>query len=339
MTLKVIPGFLEAAGALFAAILSAFLFLSCSLDPEAVKIWGGDVTVPTLLSLETLSESELVANFSQAVTVVDASVTVPRDGSILSAKWVPGSDGKSVVFTVSGTPGIGMRAMLSGSVADARGDSLSFSVPYVGFNNRLPELRINEIRTSYSKPKVEFIELYAVRGGNLGGVEICNAGNEDNPSYEFPPAEVKTGEYIVYHLRSIEEGLVDELDSLSASAGADTRSDARDFWNNLTRSPLKGDNVILLRDRKGGRIMDAVLLASSKLTDWPTDALRTAAAEAVEAGAWKPGALVSDAIPSDGMTPTRTLVRDNRSTDTDCAVDWALCAKSKCSPGAVNPAR
>ena len=327
------------ACALLAGALVSFSLFSCSLDPEAVKIWGGDVTVPTLLSLEPVSESDIVAKFSQAVSVVDASVTVNRNGSKFAASWAPGSDGKSVVFSVSGTPGIGMRAMLTGSVSDGRGDTLAFSVPYTGFNTRVPELRINEIRTSYSKPKVEYIELYAVKGGNLGGVEIRYAANEDNPSYEFPPAEVKAGEYIVYHLRTVEEGLVDEVDSLSASAGAETRSDARDFWNNLTRSPLKGDNVILLRERKGGRIMDAVLLASAKLTDWPNDALRAAAAEAVAAGAWKPGALVSDAVPSDGMAPTKTLGRNERSTDTDCAADWRLCAKSKCTPGAANPAR
>jgi len=342
MSVKVIPGFTRCAvyaGTVLAGALAVFALFSCSLDPEAVKIWGGDVTVPTLLSLETVSESDIVAKFSQAVSVVDAAVTVSRDGSTLAARWAPLSDGKSFVFTVSGTPGIGMRAMLTGSVSDGRGDTLAFSVPYTGFNTRVPELRINEIRTSYSKPKVEFIELYAVKGGNLGGVEIRYVGNEDNPAYEFPPAEVKAGEYIVYHLRTVEEGLVDEVDSMSASAGVETRSDARDFWNNLTRSPLKGDNVILLRERKGGRIMDAVLSASAKLTDWPTDSLRAAAAEAVAAGAWKPGALASDAVPSDGMTPTRTLGRDERSTDSGFAADWALCPKSKCSPGGVNPAR
>jgi hypothetical protein len=323
----------------FAGALVSCTLFSCSLDPEAVKIWGGDVTVPALLSLETVSESDIVAKFSQSVSVVDASVTVCGSGSKLAANWTPGDDGKSVVFTVSGTPGIGMRAILSGSVSDGRGDTLSFSVPYTGFNTRPPELRINEIRTSYSKPHVEYIELYAVRAGNLGGVEIRYAGNKDNPAYEFPPAEVKAGEHILYHLRTVEEGLVDETDSLSASAGADTRSDARDFWNNLTRSPLKADNVILLRERKGGRIMDAVLLASAKLTDWPTDALRSAAAEAVAAGAWKPGSLVTDAVPSDGMAPTMTLGRDAASTDTDCPADWALCATRKCSPGAANPAR
>ena len=102
---------------------------------------------------------------------------------------------------------IGTHAVFSASVADSNGNSLSFSVPVTAFNDRVPKLRINEIRTVYSKPKVEYIELYALSDGNLSGVQVSCAMNTANPAYEFPAAEVRAGDYIVYHLRSVEEGL------------------------------------------------------------------------------------------------------------------------------------
>lgn len=312
-------------------------FVSCAMDPTVVSVWGGDVTMPKLVSLVTESVTEISANFTAPVSVACAKVVLlDNPDEPISLIWTIGSDPNSVRFVMPNEIGIGINAALSATVSDEKGNTLSFSIPFTGYNTRVPLLRINEIRTEYSKPKVEFIELFVVRSGNLSGVEIFNAMNTVKPSYVFPSVEVAEGDYIVYHLRSVEEGLVDETGAIDASAGIDSRPFARDFWDTLTSAPLKKTNVLLLRDRKGGAVMDAFLGAETEKTDWPLDALRLAAGEVVDAGQWLPGGLVLDAVGSTGSTVTRSIGRNELSADSNRAVDWKICATSKCSPGAPN---
>jgi len=335
-------------------LIAALGFTACSacvMESEVVKLWGGDLAVPTLLEVVAVSADCVTATFSGSVSVVSAEVVVgvpdgtdraEQNDSVLPSTaripldWEGKDGGAAVLFGMERSPGPGVSAILSGVVKDAHGNSLSFASPFIGFNDRVPHLRISEIRCDYSKPKVEYIELRALTAGNLGGVEICNAMNEDTPIRAFPPVEVASGEFIVWHFRSVEEGLVSETGPLDESSGTNSNPSARDFWDTQARSPFKKTNVILLRERKGGPIMDALLCAESDKTDWPNDAVRAAAEEAVAAGAWLPGPLVSDAACTTGTTATRTLARDPLLSDTDTARDWKICATGKCSPGSVN---
>lgn len=322
------------------AILSSCAAIAgCSVVPESVSVWGGDVSAPELTALTVEGEETLLVRFTAPVTVLDASVTVPSDGRRFSAIYTPLDGGKTASFAVSGTPGIGVRAFISGSVTDGTGSTLSFSVPYTGYNPRPASLVINEVRTEYDNPKVEFVELVVRGAGNLGGVQICNPRNEKSPAYEFPAVEVSVGEFVVYHLRSVEQGLVDETGPIDASAGKDASPLARDFWDDQKSAPLKSDNAILVRERSGGRIMDALLLSTADISAWPSDAVTLAAEEAAACGQWKPGGLVADSFRHDakGPSPTRTICRDGKSTDTDAAADWSICKTGKCSPGKVNP--
>jgi len=324
-------------------VIVSLIFLSacssCDMDPAVVSIWGGDMTVPKLVGVETESSTTLVTSFSSPVTILDASVVIPDSDSESSrtASWAIGDDETSVRFTLGEKLAIGTHAVLTASVADDKGNTLSFSVPVTAFNDRVPKLRINEIRTVYSKPKVEYIELYALSDGNLSGVEISCAMDTADPAYEFPAVEVCKGDYIVYHLRSVEEGLIDETEAVDASAGTDAKPFARDFWNTLSKSPLKPTNAIFIRERKGGEILDALVCAEKGLAAWP-EVLRPAVDEAVAAGAWKPDSSVQAAFCSSGSTATRTIGRNPLSADTDTASDWSICATGKCTPGAVNKA-
>lgn len=335
-----------------AAVAIAFAALfsvapSCALNPEIVTVWGGDAAVPKLVGVEPVSAKEVRASFSAPVSITNAEVALPAiPGAIITTSWESDS-GNGVVFILDESVGPGVSAALSATVADGKGNTLSFAVPFTGYNDHPAKLRINEIRIDYTgpnektgaKPKIEFIEFVVVASGNLGGIEVYNAVNSDRPSYEFPPVEVAAGDYIVYHLRSIEEGLVNETDAIDASAGTDAKPTARDFWDTHTRKPFKDANVILVRERKAGPIMDALLYAASGTADWPSDTVKAAAELAFSAGAWKPGSGVADAAGTASISPTRTLGRDALSRDTDSAADWAVCAKSKCSPGSSNPAR
>jgi len=331
--------FFGACGCLFAACVFTAC-PSCAMDPSVVSVWGGDFSVPKIVSLVTVDTSVVAARFTAPVTVTKALVVVPDNpAAVIPVSWeadVGENGGNGIKFLLGGTVGIGVPAALSATVTDARGNSLSFSLPFTGYNDRVASLLFNEIRTDYDKPKVEYIEFLVVKGGNLGGIEISNAMNVVRPCWEFPAVEVAAGDFILYHLRSVEEGLVNETGAIDVSAGVDARPGARDFWDTLTSAPLKKTNVLLVRERKGGKIMDALLCAEAGKTEWPNETVRAAAEEAVAADAWLPGSLVADAAVGSGTSPTRTLGRSDVSADTDMNSDWRICATGKCTPGATN---
>lgn len=321
------------------AVVVAFVSFcsSCMMESELVSVWGGDIVVPKLVEVRTLTSREVEARFTVPVTVVSARVQIGTEsGAGIGTGWESAEEGLTARFLLEEGLGIGVTAILSVVVEDDGGNSLSFAAPFSGFNERPAGLRINEIRTEYDKPKVEYIEFIVTGAGNLAGLEIQNAINADFPYWEFPAAEVAKGDYVVWHLRSLEEGLVNETGETDASAGCDANPEARDFWDTQTKAPLKKNNVILLRERKGGKILDALLYIEAGKDTWPSDALSLAAGEAVAAGAWGPTALVTDAVVSTGTSPTRTIGRNERSDDSNRASDWAICGTGKKSPGFVN---
>lgn len=316
-----------------------FLVASCAIDPEVISLWGGDVRVPELQGVYTVSAREVRADFSDTVTVVSATVHCRDEpGRTIGTVWHGTGAGDTLLFTLEENPGIGVVAILSASVQDVKRNTYSFSVPFTGYNERIPLLLINEIRTAYSKPRVEYVELAVLSDGNLAGVEIQNTMNTTQGLYEFPACEVRAGEFVLWHLRSVEEGLITETDRIDASGGRDSSPFAWDFWDSQERAPLKSTNVLILRDRHGGSMIDAVLCAETRYDAWPSDALRLAAEEAVAAGAWGPSALITDSICSDSMTATRTLGRLPGSTDTGTASEWIVCTTSGASPGGENSA-
>lgn len=320
---------------LFFLIGVCFFCGSCAIDPDTISLWGGDVRSPELLDVHTIAPCAVRAEFSDAVTVSSAGVHC-RDSpeQTIATSWR--QEGTSIVFDLERTPGIGVVAILNASVRDAKHNTYTFSVPFTGYNDRVPLLLINEIRTVYSKPRVEYVELVVLSDGNLAGVEIQNTMNSTQPLYEFPSCEVQAGEYVLWHLRAVEEGLVNETDRIDASGGRDSSPFAWDFWDDQERAPLKSTNVLLLRERHGGIILDALVCADTQYGTWPTDALRLAAEETVLSGAWGTSAFITDSACSDGMTATRTLGRRPGVPDTDTAADWMVCATSGSSPGGEN---
>lgn len=322
-------------------VLAAFSGCSsCVIDPQTISIWGGDIQVPELLSVYPVSTYELTAEFSDLVTVNAACVEQTDDSTkVIETLWNQKGASSLITFVMAETPGIGVTVVLSASVQDSGGNSYSFTVPFTGYNERVPDLRISEIRTGYTKPKVEYIEILVLSDGNLAGVAVYNAMNSIKSTYEFPACEVQAGDFVLWHLRSVEEGLICESNAMDASLGTDSSNSAWDFWDTQERSPLKSTNVLLLQERIGGRILDALLCAESKYDAWPSEAVRLAAEAAVEAGAWGPTALITDAVCSDYMTPTRTLGRIPQFDDTDCAGNWMVCATSCASPGTVNSSK
>lgn len=331
-------GFLEKVEKMFlpwlpslVLLFSVIFVVSCQMTVEGVGVLDGDIAVPVLLDFQTLSENEIRLSFSEEVSLSDILI-FQNFGTVIETNSIYVSGGKQeeqTSFTTNNNYDLkltlkenglllaGESYVLSGTASDTNGNSLSFQIPFQGYNGRVPELVLSEIRTGYSKPKVEFIELYALTEGNLAGVTLYTANDDKFGEFTFPQAEVKAGEYIVVHFRTLEDEVekcinevTEELNVATATEACDT---ARDFWLPQTKARIGGKtDVVLLRERSGGRVLDAVIYAESSLELWKNDAFKKAINVAVEHGAWHGGTLPQDVICGDGLTTVnRTVSRQN----------------------------
>jgi len=322
-----------------AGIFSVFCTVcSCATETGsdiAGKIIGNKSEPPVFLSCQAVSETEIAFRFSQPVKVVSL-----RFSPEIKTDEVESGSTVRVIF--SNGPGSGEKLTADLLAEDSKGNTINVLVPLLTRNNRIPPLRINELRTEYSKPKCEFIEFKALKAGNLGALRLFIAGNYKAPMvYEFPPVEVAGGEYITLHLRTTEESNCDELGkNLDESGGADSSPTARDLWIPGSVKLLHKTDVVYLLNQDD-HVIDAVMLSESADPWWGKDYFAEAAEFLFRANAWKsPTEKIcgpADAVSSGGTTLTRTICRDETlSANSGTAADWYITANSSATPGKPN---
>jgi hypothetical protein len=141
---------------------------------------------------------------------------------------------------------------------------------------------------------------------------------------------VSAGEYIVVHLRSQEEGVVDETGALDSSPGTDSSPRARDFWVPGAEKRIRKTDVVVVSGTDGNPL-DGVVFSETPEEDWTTDELRAAADFLIGKGAWK-----GEPASSVGSTASRTLGRNAASDDRDSKEDWRITGTGGATPGSVN---
>ena len=301
-----------------------FLAYSCSTEANIQQILGKSAEAPVFLSLKTVSSTEILFSFSQPVRVASINfspaleVQSVEEGSAVKVNFAQGlEEGAKITADIV--------------VEDAEKNSLNVIVPFRARNNRMPVLAFNELRTEYSKPKTEFVEFLAQSGGNLGALRLFIAGHSlTKPVYEFIPAEVKEGEYIVLHLRTVEEICADETGAdLAFSGGTEAQGDARDFWLPGNTKLLHKTDALWLMDQDD-RIIDSVLLCENN-SEWGKFNSKEAAEFLALKGAW-----LSSAVSSAGTTNTRTICRDESIPRGSIAANWYITATSSATPGKIN---
>jgi hypothetical protein len=323
---------------LLAVICSIFCTVcSCATDgtEAAAQILGKSSEAPVFLSCKAVSETEIDFRFSLPVKVTSLHFSPEIQlGAI--------ENGSTVRVSFSGGPGPGERVTVDLIAEDDNGNTINVLVPFRTRNDRLPSLLITELRTEYSKPKCEFIELKALAAGNLGALKVFVVGNYKAPLiYEFPSIEVARGEYITLHLRTTEESNRDELGrSLEESGGADSSPTARDIWIPGSAKLLHKTDAVYLLDQDDS-VVDAVMLSENADPWWNKDYFAEAAEFLYNAAAWKsPDDKICDpskAVQSTGTTLTRTICRDESlGKNSGTAADWYITANSSASPGKPN---
>jgi hypothetical protein len=175
------------------------------------------------------------------------------------------------------------------------------------------------------------------------------AGNSlDTPFFEFPPASVNAGEYVVVHLRTLDPALVSETGgdpaAIPYTKENEAQPDARDFWIPESKKHLSRKTGAVFFTDQDGRIIDAIIFCESAASpEWQDEKTAQAAELLGKAGAWTaadggiPGP--ADAVSSKGATVTRSICRNEAAADSDNAADWYIAATSCATPGKPNNAK
>jgi hypothetical protein len=309
---------------------------SCSTEDAVGRILGDSSEAPVFLACKAITETEIDFRFSRPVRVISLHFAPAAEIESLE-------DGSVVRVVFSGGPGPGEKITADLLVEDDKGNTMNVLVPLRTRNVRMPAMRINELRTEYSKPKAEFIEFKVLEKGNPAALRLFLAGNSKAPMvYEFPGMELAAGEYILLHLRSMEETNRDETgDNLDASGGGDAVAGVRDLWRPGTEKVLHKTDVVYLLDQDD-KVIDAVILAENSDPSWSKEYLAEAAEFLYTQGAWEaedgglsgPAAAVNTFNIKTAMT--RSVSRDETAADSNTLADWYITATGGISPGTPN---
>lgn len=317
----------------------SFLLNSCS-TPDSIafaQMQGGSSQTLLYLNCKAVAEDEFEFVFSKPVTV--RSIYFSPDISIESIE-----NGSTVKVKTDEEIEPGKLITVDLLAEDENKNSINVLVSMRTRNNRMPDLVINEVCTEYSNPRTEFIEFVMKSDGNLGAMRVVINGNSNasrRTVYEFKPVEVKANEFVVLHLRTVEEGSRDEYgERTDESGGRNATPAARDFW-------IPGNAKLIHKEASAIYVLDqddnvitAVMISGSTDPWWSKDYFAETAIFLYNQNAWSsydgkiPGPV--DAIRSTGTTNTRTICRDEIAENTNTAADWYVTVTSGATPGRTN---
>jgi hypothetical protein len=189
---------------------------------------------------------------------------------------------------------------------------------------------INEVAPAEASSK-DLIELYAVTGGSLNGLEIF----EGSTSLKvLPNVIVAAGDYIVIHINATG---TDETSSKSESADTGHIPTAWDYWSSdagLTAT----DNAIILKN-SSSTILDACIYGNNS-GGWTGPTISTVIDPVIAAGQWTKAGVTfveSDAINHAGTIPAGSSFRrtPNGNDTNNSAADWT--SGAGLTIGSANP--
>ncbi|MBO6177234.1 MAG: hypothetical protein J6O39_06810 [Treponema sp.] len=272
-----------------AAIVSSVLMVitpsGCHSVTEGLTFLEGDFSTPQISSFTLTGTESAEIAFSKEISQINADIFRKHNPEEkISASEFTKAEGNCIRIRFSEKTKTGCAYVMEGSAADDSGNSVTFSIPFTGWNENPAVLVLNEVRNSYgtvkengsSVHKTEFAEVFVLKGGNLSGLEICSLCDGEEKKYVFPPVEVSQGEYITVHMRTPEntascpddgKGTVSETGTdLSLSTHIDSCDSARDFWAENTKTVFADTDIIMIRD--GSKIYDCLYYAKSSFEGW-----------------------------------------------------------------------
>lgn len=316
--------------------------VSCKATEEGIILVDDSYSCPKIEDFYVTSENSARIVFDQKVDFKGFSLNPLVSVKKVNVECSENEKSLCLVDVVfSENLKIGEKYSFYGEVSDKIGNSLTFSLPLLGFNGKIPDVEITEIHPKYSSGtnssgkyyKCEFIELRILSDGNLSGLELYSAYDGDSKSYVFPALDVFRGEIIIVHLRKKDETAVNELGSdLSLSKSKYSSDKARDLWAENENARLGDEmDVVLLRNSGNGTVIDSVCYADESAVEWKSEEMRNAAKIAVESGKWNDSS-IAGAVKLNKLTASKSIERIAE----ECAAEsWRVTATSKETPGEV----
>jgi hypothetical protein len=331
--------------ALLGLLTACIVLGSCSTEDTAAlaisQMFRSSSQAPLFLNCKAVSADEIEFSFSQPVTVKSVSFTPALEVASVE-------DGSTVRVRLAETPAPGVRFTADLLAEDSGRNTINVIVPFRSRNDRMPSLVINELCTenSSSTKKTEFIELKMKSGGNLGAMRIVIMGNSNASKYtvyEFLPVEVKKGDYVTLHLRTLEETCKNEYGGdIKESGGVNSSELAWDFWIPGSTKLMQTIATTVYVLDQDDRVLDAVMISQNP-NSWSRDYFAEAADFLFQQGAWKSAdgniCRPADTVNSANATNTRTICRDETVGDSDTAADWYIVYTSSATPGKENNTR
>lgn len=333
--------FAQVAGLVCVIMFSVFP-VSCRVTPEGIQIIGADYSCPVIADFRVVSDTELELAFSDSVKVNGLVVSEKLLGngstefisetnlnpqledaaglsSRIAADYSVEDRGRLVRISMESTQ-VGKEYILYGETEDKTGSTLTFALPFTGYNSRVPLLLFSEIRTQLKSQnnsekaagvyKSELIQFFVARSGNLAGLAIKSGYDGDTRDFYFPPLEVEAGQIIIVHPRLRGAGTVSELgDDLTLSTAPYSRDNCRDLWGTEDKAHY-GDktDVLLLVNTCDGKILDGLMFAEEGLEEWKKPLQQEYAELAVAQGLF-PSAKVTRAVNAQKLTASLSLYR------------------------------
>ena len=319
----------------------AVLPVSCKMSEEGVTVYDGDYSAPVIESIEVLDEKTVQMNFSEGVKigsvvvskfiggisdsilhsdtekVSDAIEAAGGEFGRLDVEAEVSEDGLTVTYTMQEDCEVGEPYEIFGTVEDETGNSLTFCVPFTGYNSRVPDLIFTEVQIKYAKGsekgngvyRGEFVELLALCDGNLGGLELVGGADGESKKFVFPAVEVSQGELIMVHLRTVGEGCVNELgENLDEATAPYAVPGVRDLWSENTTARYNDDSdVIILRNSATESVLEAFMYAVEDASEWKKGPV-VLAKEAAAAGIYD-GEGIEYAAINYKTTPKKSFIR------------------------------
>jgi hypothetical protein len=327
-------------------ILSAGLFLlalsGCGPVSDPRGSSDPDLSPPSVESVRSIGPRELEIIFNEEAQIQADKLRFTPD---LGVNGVPGPAETVVLQVADQTPG--RKYAMEAAASDARGNTVSFTAEFYGFNPNVPRLVLNELRPQGSETHPDMAELKVLSDGDMGGVVVYQGtpGRFDDRLI-FPSFPVRTGEFILLHYQPAgDPAEIDETRDKTASGGVEASETAFDFWVRDGKGLGGNNGVVSIYERPGGRLLDAILYSNrtsssdEKYRGFGSAQMLSKADELVRDEGWKiSGPLVApeDAVNPDASTATRSICRSSASLDTDGRTDWHIVPTKKSSFGAEN---
>ncbi|MEM9423923.1 MAG: hypothetical protein AAF975_03940 [Spirochaetota bacterium] len=302
-----------------------------------------DIRPPVLLEQQVF-EDHFIFRFDETLAAGEFAQIHPR---LPHAETSISTNTLTIRLAQRMTPG--MPYLVRASVNDGNKNTLNFLARVYGKNLNPASLLINELNPEGSKSSgsPEVVELYVLKGGNLGGLTFTVGSLEENKgSFVFPLMDVVTGDFILLHTRwghSKDLRRVNETTEKNQAKARLSSDQAWDFWAEDISGLSDTNEALALYQSPQGVLLDVVIYSTSKTGSryrgWRTSYLERQVDRLSSGWKGQSSLVPEDAIRSKDSTGTRSLSRRHRNgvpIDTDSSADWIIVKTRKYSFGAVN---